>query len=422
VAAACVGAHAAGDARLHVSPSGSDEGRCTQSAPCASFDRAYRVAKPGQVVVVASGKYPSQTILPDDTKTSPNDVVFQPALGAVVDLSYGSPGGGIAILGASHLTIKGMRAGILWIQPSERWCCRIQKTTRFTEDVSLVDLRLNTVGIYSAANVTVRDSVLGDFAVSDTAPNNIGTAAKVGSWTSSSSLPALRSHDITFDNNLFHNLVRPSGVQTHAACFYQTSAVTNLVVTRNKFTHCAVIDWENAPEPWVTPSDTYDGLVIENNWFDVPTATDDRCCGSQTIGLMTGSGASPKFLGKNWSIRYNSIKGFITVGNAAYENVTIASNVWQNIGLCAAKPGLVYRRNVIGGRNAAKCGPTDILAPTGWIGDSGVDSNAAFDFRLKRGAAAIDLGDPQAFPTDDIHGQARPLGKRPDAGADEFSR
>src|SRR5437667_344913 len=49
-------------ASFYVSPTGNDAGPCTQVAPCASFDRAYKLAKPGQVVEVAGGEYGSQVI------------------------------------------------------------------------------------------------------------------------------------------------------------------------------------------------------------------------------------------------------------------------------------------------------------------------------------------------------------------------
>jgi hypothetical protein len=47
-----------------------------------------------------------------------------------------------------------------------------------------------------------------------------------------------------------------------------------------------------------------------------------------------------------------------------------------------------------------------------------VDENG-FDLHLARGSAAIDRGDPSAYPRRDIDGQRRPGGRAPDAGADE---
>ena len=46
----------------YVTPSGSDTAACTSSAPCKSLARAYAVAVSGDVVSVAAGTYPAQTV------------------------------------------------------------------------------------------------------------------------------------------------------------------------------------------------------------------------------------------------------------------------------------------------------------------------------------------------------------------------
>ena len=86
---------------LAVSSTGSDDGPCTQAAPCASFDRAYRVAQPGQAVEVAAGSYPEQDLNSDYTKTLPDDVVFRPAVGATVIVA------GLGVH-ASHITFQNL--------------------------------------------------------------------------------------------------------------------------------------------------------------------------------------------------------------------------------------------------------------------------------------------------------------------------
>src|SRR4051812_15093904 len=65
---------------LLVAPNGSDRSSCALSAPCATFNRAYHQASPGQAVYVAAGSYPKQTIGLDAAKTAAAaDVVFLPA-------------------------------------------------------------------------------------------------------------------------------------------------------------------------------------------------------------------------------------------------------------------------------------------------------------------------------------------------------
>jgi hypothetical protein len=50
------------NAKLFVAVNGNDSGACTQAAPCRSFNRGYQVAQLGDVVEVAAGDYPAQTI------------------------------------------------------------------------------------------------------------------------------------------------------------------------------------------------------------------------------------------------------------------------------------------------------------------------------------------------------------------------
>lgn len=68
---------------LYVSPQGAP-GPCTAAKPCGSFDQAYRVARPSQVVLVAGGRYPSQTIRYLAKRTAGYTVTFRPRTGARV--------------------------------------------------------------------------------------------------------------------------------------------------------------------------------------------------------------------------------------------------------------------------------------------------------------------------------------------------
>lgn len=113
-------------ASVFVSPTGSDANPCTQLAPCLTFNRAYRLALPGQVVEVAGGSYGAQKIEYDAAKTSADDVVFQPAFAAIVDVSYNNLAAGITVYGASHLTIKQMKVGKLNVLPNMPSCCSVK--------------------------------------------------------------------------------------------------------------------------------------------------------------------------------------------------------------------------------------------------------------------------------------------------------
>ena len=62
---------------------GGNDSSCARgnlARPCASFDRAYRLARPGDIIEVAGATYPSQTITYHAGKAAPN-VVFREATG-----------------------------------------------------------------------------------------------------------------------------------------------------------------------------------------------------------------------------------------------------------------------------------------------------------------------------------------------------
>ena len=90
-------------ASLAVASAGSDSNSCTPNAPCATFNRAYQQASPGQSVTVAAGSYPAQTIQVDARKLSATaDVIFQPAPGAQVRVA------GVSIFG-SHVELRNLQ-------------------------------------------------------------------------------------------------------------------------------------------------------------------------------------------------------------------------------------------------------------------------------------------------------------------------
>ncbi len=68
---ACSAPSPASGASVYVSTTGSDSGSCTATAPCLSFNRAYHVASAGQVVQVAAGSYPDESLTADPSKTGP---------------------------------------------------------------------------------------------------------------------------------------------------------------------------------------------------------------------------------------------------------------------------------------------------------------------------------------------------------------
>ena len=84
--AAPASAGQAGTSRtLHVAVGGAHGGGCALQAPCGSFDRAYRVARPGDTILIRGGTYPAQQIGVDVRKLNvKRPIVFRVAEGQSV--------------------------------------------------------------------------------------------------------------------------------------------------------------------------------------------------------------------------------------------------------------------------------------------------------------------------------------------------
>ena len=116
----------------------------------------------------------------------------------------------------------------------------------------------------------------------------------------------------------------------------------------------------------------------------------------------------------NLDLKYNSIAGPIVIFNREGGGTGmdfIGNNMGYTAGMCSAENSGVpinWRYNVMSG---GTCGSTDRNAANGFI-----DRNT--NLHLAAGAAAINAGDPNNYPTSDIDGNTRTTGT-PDAGADE---
>ena len=145
-------------ADLFVSPTGSNAGLCTEDAPCRSFNRAYQVAAPGDIVDVAAGSYPSQ-ILYRKANAQPPHVVIRPEEEArVVVGDEGATVGCMGFEGATYVTVEGMETAYTTVG-GRRHQCGISVGRGRAHDVTLVDIDAGMIW-FGADDVTVRG---GDF-------------------------------------------------------------------------------------------------------------------------------------------------------------------------------------------------------------------------------------------------------------------
>jgi hypothetical protein len=222
---------------VYVSLSGSDANACTQTAPCRSFDRAYHVAKPGQVVQVAGGDYGHQSLSYDSTKVgASSNVVFEPAPGASVTVSdeldsRPSPGQGVA-----HVEFDNMQIGDVYL--------------RYSQHVVLRNISMGFFFLRSTVDV----QILGGENYGDT----YGTPSTVGA-ASSGDPPA---QNTVIDWVSFHDFNTSTAPGAHDECLFVQESV-GTVVRHSIFTRCE--DFDIYLNPILGGS--VRGAVLDHNQF-----------------------------------------------------------------------------------------------------------------------------------------------------------
>ena len=342
---------------LYVSPNGPGSA-CTKAAPCDTFNRAYRVAQPGDVVLVAAGSYPQQDIDNDPSKTSSTDVVFRPE-GGVVTIGCRNGGGCIDISG-SHITFDGGPSKAFRVQTYSAHGFSYQgrtDTERGATDITFRRMDIGAVAIGSSYT-TISDNDLGP----STDPFNIFFAEE--------------ADHLLIEHNLIHDFVIENG--GHFECMYWDGP-DYVTMRDNEFRSCAIFGVHAKEGPHYHE-------LIENNVFwnprgittnyDLQFTTEANPCGDVTI-------------------RYN----------------TFTDGLWDD-----CWPTAVYG-NIFRGRDDGGRGYHDNIANGP---DSTFVSAAAGDFHLRPGSKAVGAGDPSHYPATDKDGHPRPQGRRPDAGAYEL--
>jgi hypothetical protein len=353
-----------GTGLIVVAPGGSDAASCTMAAPCRSLDRAYRRARPGQTVGMLAGSYPRQVISSDPRKTAARDVLVRPEPGqAAVTIN------GIDDY-ASHIAFRDLRVAGSW-------------RALEAADVTFRRVNASRFVIASSSGVRVLGGRLGpsDNASNDIAPIDLTTTRP--------------PRDILLDRVTIGGFHRTDG-ESHVDCLH-TWGVDRLIIRRSRFFDCEHFDiLLNADGSAGPPRN----VLVENTFLD--------CCRSGYYSVFIGHGAGFR----NILIRNNSSDKPMGVQDNASgpANVSFLANVVPSFDGCH-HAGVLVDYNVLS--RGSRCGPHDRRRASRFV------NAGRFDFHLRRNAAAINHGDPKSFPRTDIDGQRRPLGRKPDAGADE---
>ena len=361
-------------ADLFVAPAGSDANPCTRSAPCATFDRAYHAAKPGETIEVEAGRYPAQTITRAPASAAGPDVVIEAAPDAAVvvtgRLSLGSSeGSGDA---PSHLVLRNLTA------PKKR--VQVIDPAGY---ITLDDLRAGSFYVDGARHVTIRGGDYGDCGSADRRCEGGGPGSQ--NWIKDD-VGSSRTVDVTIDGATIHDYRLQPGPY-HYECLFVLGG-TNVTIENSHFYRCELYDifiQANGPH-------SIRGVTIQNNWFG---RTQQPSGAPRSSAVVLAQHVESSAL-SDVLVRFNSFaqgQALLDEGFAfgRYTHVRAIGNILGVDGSANCVPAVTYDYNVwlsgacgahsrnLGGRPMPYVNPSDGAAGDYHL-DGGPGSTPADDF------------------------------------------
>jgi len=357
---------------------------------CKTFSAAYDAARQGDVVMVKGGTYldPELTGL---VKGSPDadepDVTFRAA-----------PGERVAVRDIEVLVPHVSFAGIDLLEAAFKYSSETE--SKRAGDITVAGSDGHSMSVTSVWGFTLRDSDLGPNQHPDQPGDETQDALFIGAY------PVGDGHhpkDVEIDDVVFHDVRRPIP-EAHSDCL-QLTAGERVTVRRSRFYACA--DADIIPKNDQGPISS---LLIENNMFGAVTNevspavnvsdTDGQSCGQVVIRFNSF---------ERQGIRSTDIE---ECDISVYGNILHALN-------CAGFSIDAFTYNVIETGTPDCEDGTNYRVPDGDVGYVDRDDDSTFDLSLRPGSEAVDRGDPDRWPKTDQSGDDRPIGRAPDAGADE---
>jgi hypothetical protein len=234
-----------GSGDLFVAPGGSNSSPCTQAAPCRSFDRAYQLAAPGDVVEVAGGRYRSQIFGPKPGTAAPDVRIVASAGQRVVVGDLGAEDGCLGFEGATYVSVDGVETSYTRVA-GRLHQCGVSVGREHSHHVTLKDVDAGMIWV-GADDVTVLG---GDFGPA------IDENTKI-EWGSGHA-----PRNILIDGAVIHDARM---VRQHQECLALWGGL-DVTVRNTHFYNCAVFHvWING-----SAGDVLENITLEGNLFTQP--------------------------------------------------------------------------------------------------------------------------------------------------------
>jgi hypothetical protein len=368
--------------------------------------RAYNVARPGEVVAVAAGRYPGETVRDlSGGKTAPS-VVIEAASGASVSFT-----GPLELDNARHLTLRNLTIEGF----PAYWSLDVRCTSNLTLENVGGGRRLH---ISRSENVLVKGGWWGNYSARGEQDSHIGHGgpncmpAQPGGPSRNVMLDGVTFRDVFWGKTLADFLP-----ESHPDCL-QLDEVDGLTIRNSRFLRCAQVFIgyygdgvlnnllvENTVLAKVG-TDSYYGTVIED--YGKPGACSNVVFRNNTHDESGGNNPLSA-QGFGFLRIFCKGSGVRVVGNILHTS--------PRAGSCGLN-GAVWSHNVYErpDLNGFLCGAANLLAPGN---DAGFVDRAGNDYHLTASSPALDRGSPGDYAATDFDGQLRFWGAAPDAGADE---
>jgi Right handed beta helix region len=350
---AAISASRATAVTLSVSPQGDDR-TCARGSQvsCATFDRAYAIARLGDTVAIAAGSYAAQRITRKQGKTGSTDqadVVFEPRRGASVTVQ------GLEVDGASHLTLRGIRDGR---NPQGSF------NLMNAGDVTWDGLDAANFYVDGSNNVTIRGGDWGPCTVPGPCSN--------------SKLDVETGSNVLVENARFHDYRIVAGSGEHFECLIIFGG-RNITLSNNRFENCEFYNIFLQHPTWA--DGRFDGrspsqIIMRGNIFS-PTIDNGEVGRTSAIAFSSrGIAFTDIEISGNWftgaaSIsvdddgtrtpvrdfliaRNSFVAGRVLVDNVGLEGLSVSKNIAMKGGPCLA--GVAYSENLF---TSELCGASD---------------------------------------------------------------